>query len=172
MDYSYDYGDLEGFDGLTSYEGSDDYDFDDFDFSEDDISSFAGGLLGGVLISTLITAMIIGAIAGIFMIIANWKMYTKMNKPGWAVIIPFYSQWVLFEAVGMPGWYSLLALIPGAGAIVILVFMIMAYIKLAKCFGKDGGFAVGLILIPIVFIPILAFGKATYTEPVIENQTN
>ena len=35
-------------------------------------------------------------------------------------------------------------------------------IKLARAFGKGGGFATGLILLPFVFIPILGFGSATY----------
>ena len=35
--------------------------------------------------------------------------------------------------------------------------------KLAKAFGQSTGFAVGLILLPLVFQPILGFGKAQYT---------
>ena len=34
--------------------------------------------------------------------------------------------------------------------------------KLAKAFGKGGGFAVGLIFLPYVFEPILAFSDAAY----------
>jgi hypothetical protein len=29
-------------------------------------------------------------------------------------------------------------------------------------FGKDSGFTVGLVLLPFVFIPILAFGSSEY----------
>ena len=35
-------------------------------------------------------------------------------------------------------------------------------VNLAKAFGKDGGFAVGLILLNTIFIMILAFGSAEY----------
>ena len=38
-------------------------------------------------------------------------------------------------------------------------------LKLAKAFKKSTGFTVGLILAPIVFLPMTAFGKAEYTKP-------
>ena len=49
---------------------------------------------------------------------------------------------------------------------IFLVFSIICLVKLAKAFGKDTGFAVGLIFLPIVFLPILAFSKnAVYVGP-------
>ena len=39
---------------------------------------------------------------------------------------------------------------------------IQTQIRLAKAFGKGGGFAAGLIFLPYVFMPLLAFGKGTY----------
>ena len=68
----------------------------------------------------------------------------------------------MFEIVGMKGWYALLALIPVVGGLIAAILTIVAIIKLAKCFGKSGGFAAGLILLPIVFWPILGFGSAQY----------
>ena len=58
--------------------------------------------------------------------------------------------------------------IPAAGN---LIFAIFTMIKLAKVFGKKGGFACGLIFLSIVFLPILAFGKAEYTGPDREKST-
>ena len=52
-----------------------------------------------------------------------------------------------------------------------LIFAIFTMIKLAKVFGKKGGFACGLIFLSIVFLPILAFGKAEYTGPDPEKST-
>jgi hypothetical protein len=48
--------------------------------------------------------------------------------------------------------------------VVNVVIAILIMIELAKVFGKDGGFTVGLILLPIVFYPILAFGDAKYID--------
>jgi hypothetical protein len=38
-------------------------------------------------------------------------------------------------------------------------------IELAKRFGKEIGYAIGLILLQVVFAPILAFGSAKYIPP-------
>jgi hypothetical protein len=43
--------------------------------------------------------------------------------------------------------------------------LIMTYHAISKAFGKNAGFTVGLVLLPFIFWPILAFGKATYTKP-------
>jgi hypothetical protein len=41
----------------------------------------------------------------------------------------------------------------------------MQDIKLAKAFGKGAGFMVGLILLPVIFMPILAFDSSSYLGP-------
>ena len=64
----------------------------------------------------------------------------------------------LFEVAGMNGWMFLLLLIPFVNFIII----IMLNINLAKVFGKDTGFAIGLILFNPIFMIILAFSDATY----------
>lgn len=94
----------------------------------------------------------------VLMIVSMWKLYVKAGQPGWAAIIPIYNIWVLLKIVGRPEWWIILFLIP----CVNIVIQILVYIDLAKVFGKSTGFAIGLILLPIVFIPILAFGDADY----------
>jgi len=116
-----------------------------------DTFGLIGGLCGGLL----------GFAFGVFMLIAMWKIFKKANKPGWASIIPFYNVWVMLEIVGRPGWWLLLMLIPGVN----LVIGIIVLVDLAKSFGKGGGFAVGLLLLPYVFFPILGFGDAQYQGP-------
>ena len=95
---------------------------------------------------------------GIFLIVCQWKIYTKAGKPGWACLIPIYNIVVLLEIVRKPIWWLILMLIPVVNVVIVILIMI----ELAKVFGKDGGFTVGLILLPIVFYPILAFGNAQY----------
>ena len=87
-----------------------------------------------------------------------WKVFTKAGKPGWAAIVPIYNIIVLLEIVGKPLWWIVLFIIP----LVNIVAAILVNVALAEKFGKEIGFAVGLILLPIVFIPILGFGNATY----------
>ena len=118
---------------------------------DNEIFGLIGGLCGGL----------IGFAFGIFMIIAMWKIFTKAGKPGWASIIPIYNIWVMLEVVGRPGWWLLLMLIPGVNIVIAIILLI----DLAKSFGKGGGFAIGLLLLPYVFFPILGFGKAQYVGP-------
>ena len=92
------------------------------------------------------------------MIAAMWKVFTKAGKPGWASIIPIYNMVVLLDIAGKPVWWIILFFIP----IVNLIFAILTYVGLADRFGKGGGFAVGLILLGIIFFPILGFGGAQY----------
>ncbi len=108
---------------------------------------------------------LIGLVAAVFSIIAMWKIFKKAGKNGWEAIIPFYNVYTLFEITWGNGWYFLLiftSIIPFLGWIACLVIVIITMVKLAKAFGKDGGFAVGLIFLSIIFMAILAFDKSTY----------
>ena len=52
-----------------------------------------------------------------------------------------------------------------AGVLVALVFQALIFHGLSKCFGRGGGFTAGLMLLPFVFFPVLAFGGGAFTEP-------
>ena len=107
---------------------------------------------GGVVLLIQLAILVV-------MIVAGWKVFTKAGQPGWASIIPFYNVYVMLTIVGKPGWWLLLFFIP----IVNIVIGIIVTLELAQRFGKGGGFAAGLILLPIIFYPMLGFGSATYT---------
>lgn len=113
----------------------------------------AGGLAAAGGIVLLIQLAIV-----VLMIASLWKVFTKAGQPGWASIIPIYNVFILLKVAGKPGWWLLLFLIP----LVNLVMLIIVSIALASSFGKGGGFAAGLILLPIIFYPILGFGSAQY----------
>jgi uncharacterized membrane protein YhaH (DUF805 family) len=108
-----------------------------------------------------VLGLIISLAIVIFLIAAQWKIFEKAGKPGWACLIPIYNVIVLLEIVGKPWWWFLLMLIP----IVNIVLAIWMTNLLSKSFGKDEGFTVGLILLPMVFYPILGFGDAQYKGP-------
>ena len=116
-------------------------------------TSAIAALFGAYFIFVLIVAVIL--------IIGFWKIFTKAGQPGWAAIIPIYNIIVLLEIIGRPTWWIILCLIP----CVNIVALIMINLDLAKVFGKGSGFGIGLILLPIIFVPILGFGDATYTNP-------
>jgi len=100
-------------------------------------------------------------IVSVVLIIANWKIYEKAGKPGWAAIIPIYNVIVLLEIVGKPVWWIILFLIP----CVNIIFAIWTTNLLSKSFGQSEGFTVGLVLLPYIFYPILGFGNYKYMGP-------
>ena len=100
----------------------------------------------------------LGVAVSILAIIAMWKIFVKAGEPGWAAIIPFYNLYVLFKITWGNGWKFLLLLIPIAN----IVFYIITMVKLAKAFGKSGGFAVGLVFLSVIFYCILAFDQSQY----------
>ena len=111
--------------------------------------------------------VLIGIAAGVLLIVSWWKVFQKASRPGWPAIVPIYNTVIMLQIVGMSPWLVLLAFIPGVGGLVFFIISIFINIKLAKAFGKDEGFAVGLILLPVIFVPILAFGQAKFTGPEI-----
>ncbi|HEY7659800.1 MAG TPA: DUF5684 domain-containing protein [Actinomycetota bacterium] len=94
----------------------------------------------------------------VFLIASIWVVYTKAGQPGWAAIVPFYNLWILVKVSGKEQWWFILFLIPIANIVALFVIDI----AVSERFGKGAGFGVGLALLPIVFYPILAWGKATY----------
>jgi len=101
---------------------------------------------------------LIGLVGFVFFVIVYWQIFVKAGEPGWAAIIPIYNYLVILKIVGRPWWWLLLFFIP----FVNIILYIIVLVDLAKAYGKGGGFAVGLLFLPIIFLPILAFGSATY----------
>lgn len=94
----------------------------------------------------------------ILIIAALWKVFTKAGEPGWAAIIPIYNLYVLLKIAGKPGWWILLMLIPFVNF--IIAFLVTDGV--AKRFGRGTGFGIGLLLLPFIFYPILAWGDNRY----------
>lgn len=111
--------------------------------------------IAGLLFMLIYVGIIVAVIAGM------WKTFSKAGQPGWAAIVPIYNLYIWTKIVGRPWWWLLLMFIP----IVSIVIAIILCVDLAKSFGKGIGFAVGLILLGFIFIPILGFGSAQYQGP-------
>jgi hypothetical protein len=94
-------------------------------------------------------------------VLSSWFLYSKANEPGWASIIPIYSTLVWLKIIGKPWYWLLLFCVPYLN----FIFLIWAVNLTSKSFGKSEGFTVGLILFPLIFWPILAFGTSKYIGP-------
>jgi Family of unknown function (DUF5684) len=107
---------------------------------------------GNPLISMVALAVVILYVA------ALWRVFAKAGEPGWACLVPIYNVLVLLRIIGKPAWWILLMIVP----LVNIVIAIIEHVELAKAFGKSGAFAVGLIFLPFIFFPMLAWGDAQY----------
>ena len=135
-----------------------------YDYYGYDSSTYAAA---GVTAFLGVYSVVLIAIA-VIQIVAQWKLFTKAGEKGWKSIIPIYNYVILFKISGLSPWllFILLAsVIPFVGWIAVVALMAVLAYKLAKSFGKDGGWAVGLYFLPSIFYMILAFGKSTYVGP-------
>ncbi len=105
------------------------------------------------------TTLLLVILAVCLLIIAGyWMVFQKAGQAGWKSLIPFYNMYILMEISGKPGWWMFLLIIPLVGVVVLL----FAMLALARKFGRSELFGVGLLLLPMIFFPLLAFGGSEY----------
>jgi hypothetical protein len=89
---------------------------------------------------------------------AMWRLFTKSGVPGWSVLIPIYGSVKLLQISGRSGWWTLAFLVPFLN----LFATIRLAFDLARAFGRGIHFGCGLLLLPMIFVPILGFGDSRY----------
>ncbi|MEX0767875.1 MAG: DUF5684 domain-containing protein [Microthrixaceae bacterium] len=105
---------------------------------------------------------LIFGLAFVLLILASmWKIFAKMTQPGWYGIIPIFNYCVIAKQSGKAWWFGLLPMVPCIG----IIFLIILWFNLAKLFGKGVGYTIGIVVLPIIFLPLLAFGSAEYQGP-------
>lgn len=117
-------------------------------------------------------------------ILCYYKILGKMGKRKYCAIIPIIGEmemstdlfrsmrsfWrpavitiAMFLTSRYLGMYNEYSLVMALVALIVYgIFMIRLYWRLAKQFGRSKAFGVGLILMPAIFLLILAFGKSVY----------
>lgn len=108
-----------------------------------------GILAAGLGVVVLLVALVI------FLIACMWVIFSKAGQPGVAAIVPIWNNYVLTCGVAKKEilWF-ILQFIP----LINIIAMIIVWAEVAKKFGYSGAFVIGIILLPFIFIPILAFG--------------
>lgn len=129
----------------------------------------------------IILLFILAFVLEILNLIAWCKLFVKANVPWERLFVPCYGNYWQYKVAdcanffwGVIGlsvistllslliggvWSTIVSMIAGLGFLgIFIVFMI----SLARAYGKEDVFAVGLILLYPVFIMILAFGKSEY----------
>lgn len=97
----------------------------------------------------------------ILYIVAYWQLFTKAGEPGWGAFVPLYNLYLYCKIAGRPEWWLILFFVPFVNVVIALILAM----DIAKAFSKSSGFGIGLWLLSFIFVPVLAFGSATYTRP-------
>lgn len=142
-----------------------------------------------MLSNTGYVGLTMGLVFVVILFVSYGRIFAKAGQSGWKVLLPLYNGHILYKIIWKSAiWWVLL----GAGLllaiyalllqdtatfltvvysvltvvllIVIGVLLLWGQIKLAKSFGKCVWFGIGLFLLPVIFVPMLAFGGATYIE--------
>lgn len=135
------------------------------DFRSVMVPTLVGGVVlqdGAALAGLGLVALFVTMVPVLIVVAGLWKIFTKAGQPGWAAIIPVYNVFILLKIVGRPTLWLVGFLIP----IVNFVVTVLVTIDLAKAYGKGVGYAIGMVLLPIIFFPLLGFGDARYQGPV------
>ena len=127
------------------------YDYSYYSYDYPSYSGSSGGILAA-LAGVGLAVWIVGMAISVLMIISMWMIFKKNGKAGWIAIIPFYNMWTFFEICDIHGW---MIFIPFAN----IIFMFIAYYRIAIKMGKSSGFGVLCIFFPEICLPILAFSK-------------
>ena len=106
------------------------------------------GLFSIIIISVMCLTMLL-------VLISWFRIFSKAGQAGWKALVPFFNMFIFTKIVKKPIWWIVIYL-------VIPVGYILSALQLSKLFGKNLIFSIGLIFLPMVFFPLLAFGKAEY----------
>lgn len=94
----------------------------------------------------------------IFLFVARIALYAKAGKSFLSAVIPFYAEWTFARIAGAPGLMGLLLWVP---VINVLAWFALNF-GLARKFGKTPLYALGLVFVNPIFMPVLAFGSSRY----------
>jgi hypothetical protein len=149
---------------------------------EKHVDDFSNAIIAAIGVSAFFCLL-----AGVFVslaivVVSLWRIFNKAGRTGIYAFIPLVSPYQWSKIAGQGTIFAVVyALIvtfgtstaasdqtsePTYASLVGLVTFVMYVIiqfGIARRFGKGGLFAVGLIFLPFVFYPILAFGSASYS---------
>lgn len=147
-------------------------------------------VLGALIYAYIVFIAAVVALAWI----CYWKLFKKMGRRGWEGIVPFYNTVVLLRVLDKPlYWFFMeLQVIPFAilfqwsafsgdpsmlllllylvSVAVAIVYAVRITFALSKGFGQGAAMTVGLVLLPVIFLAILAFGDYEFKSPRLEKE--
>lgn len=116
----------------------------------------------GALIALMVGVYLIALAAAIVISGLVWAgAFQKAGHAKWKAYVPLYNTWIMVKMTGRPESHFWFLFIPWFNIYMMIVIMN----DLSKSFGKDTGFTVGLIFVPVVFAAIISYGDAAYRGP-------
>ena len=140
----------------------------------------------GVFMLALMFAIALLVIV-IMIAFARWRLFKKAGEKGWKAIIPIYSDYILYKLTWDTKFFWINLIVTSSLSLIIrsnttpsgtmnstaayfstlagifgIVWNAIYCIKIARAYGKDSGFAIGLYFLNPIFMLILAFGSAKY----------
>jgi len=89
------------------------------------------------------------------------RIFKKVGIAQWIAWVPFYNTWKLLELGNQQGFWAILTIIPFVNY-AAAVFIYIAMYKIGLKFGKDGSWVVLAILLPTIWMAILAFDNSKW----------
>lgn len=123
--------------------------------------SYDTGPSAGVIVALLFFYLAMFVVGFLINGFAWMGVFKKAGYDGWKAFIPLYSTWIIVKITGRPESHFWFTFIPYFN----IYMLIVIYNDVAKSFGKDTGFTVGLVLLPPIFAAILSYGDAKYLGP-------
>ncbi len=114
----------------------------------------SGSAVGGPI------SYIIGIATYLFCSYCFYNIYQKLGEPNaWFAWVPILNNWIMYKAGEQSPWWIIALLIPLVN-IVALVFLIIAFVNIAKKLGKNP-WLILLMIVPLINFVVLynfAFG--------------
>ncbi|SEE96798.1 hypothetical protein SAMN04489740_3397 [Arthrobacter alpinus] len=117
--------------------------------------------VAGLITLMIFLYLLIFAVAFVISGLVWAGAFSKAGHAKWKAYVPFYSMWILVKISGRPESHFWLLFIPYFN----IYMQIVILNDIAKSFGKDAAFTVGLVFLPVVFAAILSYGDARYLGP-------
>ncbi len=108
----------------------------------------------------LYPVLAVWAVVTIPTVVAAWlALFPKAGQPRWAALVPVYNIYVLVVHVaGLSRLWFVLILVPPVN----LIASILVNVEVARRFGRNETFGVGMSVFGFVLYPLLGFGNAEY----------
>ena len=139
---------------------------------ESTINNFTGAVLALIILLVIIVLVLV-----VLVLVSNCKIFTKAGEKWWKGLIPLYNSWIETKITGLAWWWfpifcGLTACtgfdsIQYVASMGLLLTSFNYNYNLAKKFGKSNGFAFLNTILPVIGLPILAFGSAKYNKDAV-----